>query len=180
MRLVPTDYRRSPHKESPIASIQRKRPKDRDEVSAAEHCKQTARETSPSEFGSWKEIAAYLNRTVRTAQRWERLEGLPVRRHIHRRASTVFAYKDEINAWWKKRTSSERVDRETLEKGGSDLSVETLTELLKILVLGVELLGKLNQQASRQPAQKDEDLQLASCPAALHWGAERPFNRLAE
>ena len=27
---------------------------------------------------SWKEIAAYLGRDVRTAQRWERLGGLPV------------------------------------------------------------------------------------------------------
>ena len=33
---------------------------------------------------SWKEIAAYLNRGVRTVRRWEEEEGLPVHRHVHR------------------------------------------------------------------------------------------------
>ena len=32
---------------------------------------------------SWKEIAAYLNRSVRTVTRWEREESLPVHRHLH-------------------------------------------------------------------------------------------------
>ncbi len=34
---------------------------------------------------SWKEIAAYLRRSVRCVQRWERTEGLPVLRHQHAR-----------------------------------------------------------------------------------------------
>jgi tetratricopeptide (TPR) repeat protein len=49
---------------------------------------------------SWKEIASYLGRTVRTVQRWERDEGLPVRRHVHHKLSSVYAYTDEIDAWW--------------------------------------------------------------------------------
>jgi TolB-like protein/Tfp pilus assembly protein PilF len=52
---------------------------------------------------SWKEIAAYLNRTVRTAQRWEVKEHLPVRRHLHDRLGTVYAYASELDAWWKQR-----------------------------------------------------------------------------
>jgi TolB-like protein/Tfp pilus assembly protein PilF len=52
---------------------------------------------------SWKEIAAYLNRTVRTAQRWEINEQLPVRRHLHDRLGTVYAYASELDAWWKQR-----------------------------------------------------------------------------
>src|ERR1700720_4403293 len=32
---------------------------------------------------SWKEIAVYLGREVRTVQRWENTEGLPVHRHEH-------------------------------------------------------------------------------------------------
>jgi DNA-binding transcriptional regulator YiaG len=48
---------------------------------------------------SWKEIAFYLGRTVRTVQRWERLEHLPVRRHRHQRSGTVFAFKHEIDEW---------------------------------------------------------------------------------
>jgi hypothetical protein len=52
---------------------------------------------------SWKEIAAYLRRTVRTAQRWEEYESLPVHRHIHKESATVFAFKSELNAWRLKR-----------------------------------------------------------------------------
>jgi TolB-like protein/Flp pilus assembly protein TadD len=48
---------------------------------------------------SWKEIAAYANRGVRTVRRWEREEGLPVHRHVHRRLGSVYAYKSEIDAW---------------------------------------------------------------------------------
>lgn len=49
---------------------------------------------------SWKEIAAHLGRTVRTVQRWERDEGLPVHRHVHHKLSSVYAYTDEIDRWW--------------------------------------------------------------------------------
>src|SRR5580692_11443316 len=49
---------------------------------------------------SWKEIAAYLKKGVRTVQRWERAEGLPVRRLGQDRTGFVFAYKSELDAWW--------------------------------------------------------------------------------
>jgi tetratricopeptide (TPR) repeat protein len=48
---------------------------------------------------SWKEIAAYLKRDVRTVQRWEKTEKLPVRRHLHEKQGTVYAYRPEIDAW---------------------------------------------------------------------------------
>ena len=48
---------------------------------------------------SWKEIAAYLNRGVRTVRRWETEEGLPVHRHLHRTLGSVYAYKSEIDTW---------------------------------------------------------------------------------
>jgi len=48
---------------------------------------------------SWKEIAAYLKRDVRTVIRWEKSEGLPVHRHLHQARSSVYAYPSEINAW---------------------------------------------------------------------------------
>lgn len=49
---------------------------------------------------SWKEIAAYLGRDIRTVQRWEKLEGLPVHRHLHQQRGSAFAYRGEIDAWW--------------------------------------------------------------------------------
>lgn len=48
---------------------------------------------------SWKEIAAYLKRDIRTVIRWEKSEGLPVHRLKHRLRSSVFAYPAEIEAW---------------------------------------------------------------------------------
>jgi tetratricopeptide (TPR) repeat protein len=49
---------------------------------------------------SWKEIATYLRRTVRTVHRWEKEEGLPVRRHPHKKLGSVYAFKSELDAWW--------------------------------------------------------------------------------
>ena len=48
---------------------------------------------------SWKEIAAYLDRDERTARRWEKSEGLPVRRHRGRGRGSVYGYPSEIDAW---------------------------------------------------------------------------------
>jgi Tol biopolymer transport system component len=48
---------------------------------------------------SWKEIAAYLKRDVRTVIRWEKSEGLPVHRQMHQARGNVFAYPSELEAW---------------------------------------------------------------------------------
>ncbi len=48
---------------------------------------------------SWKEIAVYLKRGVRTVQRWEQSDGLPVRRHRVSKRSPVFAFPSEIDQW---------------------------------------------------------------------------------
>lgn len=53
-----------------------------------------------SRLESWKEIAAYLKRGVRTVRRWEREEGLPVHRHLHRSRATIYAHAAEIDVWW--------------------------------------------------------------------------------
>ena len=52
---------------------------------------------------SWKEIAAHLGVSVRTAQRWEAAEALPVRRHQHSSLSSVYADPDELTGWWESR-----------------------------------------------------------------------------
>src|SRR5690349_24694319 len=52
---------------------------------------------------SWKEIADYLDREVRTVQRWEKTENLPVRRHEHQKKSTVYAFTSELDDWRKNR-----------------------------------------------------------------------------
>jgi serine/threonine-protein kinase len=59
---------------------------------------------------SWKEIAAYLKRGVTTVQRWEREEGLPVHRQQHDSLGSVYAYKDELEAWRVKRALPAEAD----------------------------------------------------------------------
>jgi len=53
---------------------------------------------------SWKEIAEYVNREIRTCQRWEKELGLPVYRINNKSThSKVFAFKSEIDQWFKKK-----------------------------------------------------------------------------
>jgi len=62
------------------------------------------RNTPQKTLESWKQIAAYLDRSERTVRRWEASEGLPVHRREHEKQDTVFAYKHEIEAWSRLRT----------------------------------------------------------------------------
>src|SRR5205807_2429876 len=60
--------------------------------------------TAPEDrLDSWKEIAAYFKRDVTTVQRWERREGMPVRRHVHDKLGSVYAFRSELNAWARSR-----------------------------------------------------------------------------
>ncbi len=54
---------------------------------------------SDTPLDSWKEIAAYLQRDVSTAMRWEKSEELPVHRHQHSSRASVYAYPSELDAW---------------------------------------------------------------------------------
>ncbi len=58
---------------------------------------------SGARLDSWKAIAAYLGREVRTAQRWERSEGLPVHRLGHQKRGSVYAFAGELDAWRQQR-----------------------------------------------------------------------------
>lgn len=62
--------------------------------------------TPDERLDSWKEIARYLRRTVRTVQRWEQSEGLPVHRIVHEKRGTVYAYPAELDGWWKSRQAT--------------------------------------------------------------------------
>jgi hypothetical protein len=54
---------------------------------------------------SWKAIAVYLGRDLRTVRRWEKEKGLPVRRVPGGERRAVFAYRHEIDAWLGKATA---------------------------------------------------------------------------
>lgn len=75
--------------------------------------------TPQQRLDSWKEIAAYLKRGVRTVQRWEQSSGLPVHRLEADRQGPVFAYKEELDAWWaSRRRAAEPVSPTPRRLGG--------------------------------------------------------------
>jgi Tol biopolymer transport system component len=79
--------------------------------------------TPPSErpledrLDSWKEIASYLKRDVTTVQRWEKREGMPVHRHLHDSMGSVYASREELDAWMRSRNL-----RAGQENGNNSLS----------------------------------------------------------
>lgn len=66
-------------------------------------------------LGSWKEIAAYLGKGVRTVQRWENDLGMPVRRPNGAAKGVVCAWTDELDLWlamrWAQRSVTEMKGR---------------------------------------------------------------------
>lgn len=54
---------------------------------------------SDDRLESWKKIAAYLKRDVRTVQRWEQANGLPIHRQPRAQRALPYAYKSELDAW---------------------------------------------------------------------------------
>lgn len=66
---------------------------------------------------SWKEIAAYLKREVRTVQRWEKIAGLPVHRLRIDKLGSVYAYKFELDAWREQRHLGLEPEEEEKEQG---------------------------------------------------------------
>jgi Tol biopolymer transport system component len=50
-------------------------------------------------LNSWKEIAAYLDRDVRTVQRWEHTKSLPVHRLGEGKRVPIYALRSELDEW---------------------------------------------------------------------------------
>ena len=50
-------------------------------------------------LNGWKEISSYLDRGVRTAQRWELQFGMPVHRPASKLRTAVVAFADELDQW---------------------------------------------------------------------------------
>ena len=122
---------------------------------------------------SWKEIAAYLNRSVRTVQRWEAERGLPVHRIPGRDHGSVTALKTEIDDWFR---SSDNLDAGDLpdeapeaedgDSGATPASAErwprhvVATCLLLGAVLGAAILAVVSATSSKLDS-------TASGPAAV-------------
>lgn len=53
---------------------------------------------------SWKEVARYASVSVRTLQRWEKDLRLPIRRIRTKKGSLVFAFRSDLDNWFRGRT----------------------------------------------------------------------------
>jgi TolB-like protein/tetratricopeptide (TPR) repeat protein len=106
---------------------------------------------------SWKEIAGYLGRDVTTVRRWERREGLPVHRLLHRKLGSVYAYTTELDAWRDKRAPVAATDApdvrpvsEVVRRGAHARTAAALATLALTLAAG--LIWLVHERTTRQPA----------------------------
>jgi TolB-like protein/Tfp pilus assembly protein PilF len=125
--------------------------------------------TAADRLDSWKEIAAYLRRGVRTVRRWEKTEGLPVHRHLHQRLGTVYAYKPEIDAWWDARGPrlAHEPEHETDELSIPRRRARRALVLFASVATGVAALAYLAWPSARTtpaPASSSERVMLAVLP----------------
>lgn len=72
---------------------------------------------------SWKDIATFFNRGVRTVQRWELTESLPVHRHTHAKRGSVFAFRSELERWRDSRRWTEAGDPDATEPQHAEPSI---------------------------------------------------------
>jgi len=91
---------------------------------------------SEGQLESWKEIAGYLGKSVRTVIRWEKTEGLPVHRHQHEKKPSVFAFQQEIDEWWEGRRATLEATPSTVAAGGRPFRFRWVD-----LVAGLALAG---------------------------------------
>src|SRR5712672_2642225 len=73
--------------------------------------------TDKPRLESWGEIAAYLRREIRTVQRWERYQGLPIRRLQIGKLGSVYAFRSELDKWFRERQPAAENGDEDPEKG---------------------------------------------------------------
>jgi hypothetical protein len=90
---------------------------------------------------SWKEIAAYLGKGVRTVQRWEEELRLPVRRPYGLDKHVVVALPEELDKWVHERLRP-RSDRATNAHGTRTDQIARLHRLLQVMQQRTEILQK--------------------------------------
>lgn len=96
-------------------------------------------------LSSWKEIARYFGKGVRTVQRWETEFGLPVRRARWGDKSAVLAIPEELDSWIHSfRTAGVPTELATLRREISALRAEN-----------VALRSQLAQQSKAWPSNLD-------------------------
>jgi hypothetical protein len=100
-------------------------------------------QSSASVLNSWKEIACYLGRGVRTVQRYERDLNLPIRRPRGTSRSAVIALKEELDAWLRS-TPSGDLQKIADSESAKSHSVHVVSKVHHSIEDAVELRNRCN------------------------------------
>lgn len=98
---------------------------------------------------SWKEIASYTGRGVRTIQRYESQYGFPVRRPSGTPRSAVLAFSHEIDAWLAKSPTKESSLPKPKQISSFQVRFEPIELLHKKAHLGHQRAESLYQRMER-------------------------------
>jgi hypothetical protein len=99
-------------------------------------------------LSSWKDIARYLGKGVRTVQRWERHFGLPVRRPIGAsQKSAVVLDRGDVDAWLATRFSARSLFK---DREAGHLSSSSVRSTLKEGIRTARQLQAANQELTEQ------------------------------
>lgn len=90
---------------------------------------------------SWKSIARYVDKGVRTVQRWEQQFDFPVRRPVGKGHRAVLAIPDEIDAWILSQTPAQRSGLEQSRAEVARLKAEVERLRTEVERLRAELNG---------------------------------------
>ena len=110
----------------------------------------------PELLTSWKEIASYLGKGVRTVQRWEQQFGLPVRRPNEKVKGIVHAKREELDQWlrdqWSQRPK-EFAQASALDTGPLDMVRARIEESVALRMANRLLLKELRHGVSSMYAE---------------------------
>jgi hypothetical protein len=96
-------------------------------------------------LGSWKEIASYLGKGVRTVQRWERCSGLPVHRPSGSSKGVVLAFPGELDRWARRQDGKEQLPNPLHIQRNLALSNELMAQTRMLRNSTRELMKSCNQ-----------------------------------
>ena len=128
---------------------------------------------------SWKEIAVYLKRSVRTLHRWEKEEGLPIHRQLHKDLGSVFAYKNELDTWALGRSLRTALQGHIQERASSLMTIAvTVAAAAVVIGSGLYVIGRRAAPATSGPDAPVHSLELISTFSGSHrWPTLSPDGR---
>jgi hypothetical protein len=107
-------------------------------------------------LNSWKEIANYLGRGVRTVQRWEAQLGLPVHRPAGKDHSAVLAFSSELDQWLDTRPLRHAADGSTQPADAQAFQIQALLVRAEAVLQKLEGLVARADESQRKLAQNLE------------------------